>query len=499
MGFRWNGTGNIEGAFVPAISKVPMTFIGARIRGSRVPPRSGVLLLAALTMATSPASARSPSALSAASSVVQTQIGTKLTTLVGNQPMQTPALQVAIAQNGRVSYDRAFGTASLETRFPIGSITKMFVAVAIMQLVEANRVDLDAEIQRYLPGAPHGDEITVRELLQHTSGLWNYGDYAFQSGLTATPTTPAAILAMAAGHPLTSPPGAKWAYSNTGYVVLGLIVEKVSGMPLGQYEREHIFRPADMTETTMGGPGGSVPIAAGYMSAEGRRSAAYDPSWLFACGDIVSTAGDVARFDIALLDGVLLKAGTFTKMQSDVVGADGAMQGLGVSVISWRALQFVGHHGGLPGYEAENEMIPKQGVAWVVLSNAFDFATSRANGIVLGALFPALGVTVALTTAEDSAVTERFREALDGLMQGKVDRSQYSDTASAALTPKLLAETASQLNRLGSVLKVAFVGAARGTEGTVYSYAVTFSGGQTLTWQFILNGRGKIAGIGSAG
>ncbi len=220
----------------------------------------------------------------------------------------------------------------------------------------------------------------MRELLQHTSGLWNYGDYAFQTGLTATPTTPAAILAMAAGHPLTSAPGTKWAYSNTGYVVLGLIVERVSGKPLAQYEREDIFQPAGMMETTMGNPGGSVPIAAGYMSAAGTRGAAYDPSWLFACGDIVSTAADLARFDIALLDGRLLKPGTFAKMQSDVVAAESAMQGLGVSVISWRGLRFVGHHGGLPGYEAENETIPRQGVAWIVLSNAFNLRLAARTG-----------------------------------------------------------------------------------------------------------------------
>ena len=476
-----------------------MTFISARLLGRRVPRKAAALLLAALTMAASPASTGSSSALSAASSAVAPQLDTKLTAVVGTQPMQTPALQVAIAQNGRVSYDRAFGTASLETRFPIGSITKMFVAVAIMQLVEANRVDLDAKVQRYLPTAPHANEIAVRELLQHTSGLWNYGDYAFQSGLTSTPTTPAAILAMAAAHPLTSPPGTKWAYSNTGYVVLGLIVERVSGKPLAQYEREHIFQPADMTETTMGNPGGTGPIAPGYMSAAGARSAAYDPSWLFACGDIISTAGDLARFDIALLDGRLLKPATFAKMQSDVVGAENSMQGLGVSIISWHGLRFVGHHGGLPGYEAENETIPKQGVAWVVLSNAFDFATSRANGVILSALFPALGVPVALTTPEDHAVTERFRKALGGLMQGTIDRSQYSDSANAALTSQRLAETAAQLKLLGGVLKIAFAGAAHGAAGTIYSYVVTFSGGQTLTWQFILDSSGKIAGIGSTG
>ncbi len=94
-------------------------------------------------------------------------------------------MEVAIAQNGRIVYDRAFGAATLDTRFPIASITKMFTAVAIMQLVQANRVDLDASVSKYLPSAPYADRITVRQLLQHTSGLWNYGDYAFNTGLVA--------------------------------------------------------------------------------------------------------------------------------------------------------------------------------------------------------------------------------------------------------------------------------------------------------------------------
>ena len=479
----------------------PETFVsGLSINGDGAHNRPTVMpsaLILAAVIAASPPNPTPPPALSAASAAVQARLDTQLAKLTGNKAMQTRALQVAIAQDGSVVYDRAFGIASLDTRFPIASITKMFTAVAIMQLVQASRVDLDAKVSTYLPSAPYAEQITVRELLLHTSGLWNYGDYAFATGLAATRTTPTAILAMAATHPLTSPPGTKWTYSNTGYVALGLIVEQVSGEPLAQYEREHIFQPAGMTQTTMGNPPAGVPVAPGYMSATGTRAAPYDPSWTFACGDIVSTAGDLARFDIALLDGRLLAPKTFALMQANAIPNDFSTQGLGVFVTDWHGLQVVGHHGGVPGYEVENETIPARHLAWVVLSDAFDFGTSRANHIIVTALFPNLIETAAPRAPEDPAVTERFHKALDSLFVGKVDRSQYTDDVNTALTPQLLARTATQLKPLGGIVKIAFLGVAGSATRKAYSYSVTFADGQALTWQFILDANGKIAGIGS--
>jgi CubicO group peptidase (beta-lactamase class C family) len=455
------------------------------------------LILAALVAATASPDPTPPAALSPQSAAVQSRLDTQLSKLAGDKTMQTRALQVSIAQDGRVVYDRAFGTAASDTRFPIASITKMFTAVAIMQLVQASRVELDAKVSSYLPNAPYAEQITVRELLQHTSGLWNYGDYAFATGLAVTRTTPTAILAMAAKHPLTSPPGTKWAYSNTGYVALGLIVERVSGEPLAQYDREHIFQPAGMTQTTVGNPPADIPMAIGYMSATGTRAPAYDSSWTFACGDIVSTASDLARFDIALLGGRLLTPKMFALMQAGGIPSDLGMQGLGVFVTDWRGLQMVGHHGGVPGYEVENETIPARHMAWIVLSNTFDFGTPRANYIVISALFPKLIETAGPAPAEDHAITERFRKALGALFQGNADRSQYTDDANAALTPEVLAKTATQLKPLGGIVKIAFLGVAGSAAGEVYSYDVTFADGQTLTWRFILDANAKIAGIGS--
>lgn len=422
-----------------------------------------------------------------------------LQTLVGTAPRQTRGLQVALARGGAVIYERGFGEASIATRFPIASITKMFTAVAVMQLVQKRAVSLDATVATYLPAAPHAREITVRELLQHTSGLWNYGDYAFQAGIVSKPTTPQAILSLAATHPLTFAPGTKSGYSNTGYVVLGLIVERVSGEPLPRYEREHIFEPAGMSNTTNGNPPVGVPLAAAYISATGTPAPTFDPSWLYACGDIVSTAGDLARFDLALLNGTLLAPAAFAQMQAAPVAGEEGLAGLGLFVAHWNSLVLVGHHGGVPGYEAENEMIPSRGVAWVVLSDAFDFGTNRANRVVLAALFPGLATPASTGQAEDPAITARFRQALSSLMLGKIDRTQYADKANAALSDAALAQAAAQLKPLGEISAIGYAGNTSGAGGTLYTYRVTYSTGQTLTWQFLIDPTGKIAAIYSTG
>ncbi|MDQ2871809.1 MAG: beta-lactamase family protein, partial [Candidatus Eremiobacteraeota bacterium] len=384
------------------------------------------------------------------------------------------------------------------TRFHIASITKMFTAVSIMQLEEHRRIDLNATVAVYLPTAPYANQITVRELLQHTSGLWNYGDAAFNSGAVTKPTTPEQILKLAGSHPLTSNPGTRYTYSNTGYVVLGLIVEHVSGQSLAAYERTHIFDPADMHDTTFGNPAPAVPMAVGYMSGPGPVAAPFDSSWLFADGDIVSTAADVARFDIALLAGRLVSPATFALMQSQRINTESAVgdQGLGLEMQTWRGIALVGHHGGVPGFETENATFPASDAAVVVMSDAFDFATPSAVRFAFTALFPSLNQPV---EGEDAGVTERFRTALNSLLNGDIDRTQYTAQVNSALTPALLAQTAAQLKPLGSIKTITYLGKNQGGTGTVYSYDVLFTAGKTMTWQFALDADGKIAAIGSSG
>ncbi len=416
-----------------------------------------------------------------------------LSALAGTHPGQTPALQVAVVKNGAVAFDRTYGVAP-DTRFPIGSVTKMFTAVSIMQLVEAKKVDLDAKVATYLPDAPYASQITVRELLAHRSGLWNYGDEAFEKGWISKPTTPAAILALVAKHPLTFAPGTNWAYSNSGYVVLGQIVERVTGEPLARYERERIYAPAGMTATTMGFPARAA-VAKGYMAAGGALASPWHASWFYACGDIVSTAADLARFDLALMNGKLVSKQTFAEMQRIETGTALGGDGLGLFSNPYRSLTLVGHHGGVPGYLSDNEMIPATTSAVVVLSDAFTFSTSKALNVALDREFsPKMHVD-----ANGRAVLSRFTAALDGLIEGKVDTTQYVPAAASMLTPAVIAGASMQLQALGSVKHASLRGVQRTPQGTLYLVRATFTNGSSSMWHFVLDPSGKIASLTLAG
>ena len=432
---------------------------------------------------------------------------------VSNTPGTAPAVSVAIVENGKLAYARAAGmedvaakrAATTRTRFRIASITKMFTAVAVLQLVEAGKLKLDDPLAAVLPGVPHAREVTIRQLLMHTSGIPNYGDAAFADGSVTHKTTPAAIVASMLTEPLEFTPGTKYAYSNTGYVLLGLVVEKLAQTSLAAYETSHIFVPAGMTKTSVGDPPPGPGIATGYVDAQATPVAKYDASWLYADGDIVSTPADVARFDIALMHGTLVRPQTFAMMRENPIATpeDGAKYGLGVSLFPLADLTFAGHHGGLPGFEADNEMLPDQGFAVVVFGNAFSFSTAKLNGPLLATLFPATSARAvaerqaeALTVApgEDPAITERFRTFFTALQNGRVDRASVSEQMNAQLTAENLGDVATQLDALGTLQKLIFRSKDEQALGTVYHYTGVFSK-QTTAMTFSLDKNDKIAGV----
>lgn len=446
---------------------------------------------------------------------VAAQIDTGLQAAAGSTKGLTPAISVAVVENGRVAYARAFGVADVtaktpatpQTRFRIASVTKTITAVAVMQLVEAGRVRLDEKVASYLVNVPHGREITIRQLLMHTSGLWNYGDEAISSGRVAKPTTPYAILASLSLRPLEAKPGTGFAYSNTGYVMLGLVVEAVTRRTLREYEREHIFVPAKMSSTTVGNAPAGTPVAHGYLDATGTVPAPYSPSWFYADGDVVSTASDIARFDAALMDGRLVKPATFAQMQSSDIAApefgQGVRYGLGLTLIASGGVTLVGHHGGMPGFATETEMIPAQRYAVVVLTNASDFLTYRANNVVVQHTLPAFFAELAKTTPppagpEDPAVTAKLRTLISGLQHGIVDPATLTDPMKAALTPDALSGIKMQFAALGALQSLTFRGQEPAQGYSSYHYSATFADGRTVPLTISLDKDGKIAGFRGA-
>lgn len=459
------------------------------------------------------APARAAEAPAALTAPIVTKLDAAVAVATSEGTNSAPAVSVAIVENGHIAYTRASGLedvaagrkATTATRFRIGSITKMFTAVAVMQLVERGALRLDAPLATYLPNAPHAHEVTIRQLLMHTSGMPNYGDEALASGAMGRPTTPAAIVASMAERPLAFTPGSKYAYSNTGYVLLGLVIEHVSKVPLARYEREHILGPAGMHDTTAGADPPGPGVASPYMDAAATPAPPVDASWLYADGDIVSTASDIARFDIALMDGKLISAASFALMQAGPVATDeeGASYGLGVMVFRLGDQQLVGHHGGLPGFEADNEMLPKARFAIVTCGNAFLFSTAALNGPLLATLLPATSAravaqhkaAMLVTGAgEDPAVTARFATFFSALQQGRVDRATVTDEMNAQLTAERLPDLAQQLAPLGTLQKLIFRTKVDQGPGIVYHYTGVFSE-QTTPMTFSVDKNGKIAGV----
>lgn len=298
-----------------------------------------------------------------------------------------PALQVAVIVQGRVVMSEAYGVANVEqklpasrqTLFPINSATKSFAGVAIMQLVEAGKVDLEAPIARYLDGLPEAwRAIRIRQLLAHSSGLPNIVD---ENGLIGGGTD-AEAWAKVQTLPMDGPPGAAFAYNQTNYVLLGRLIEKMSGRPFEQFLAERQFAPANMAHARFGDGYDIVPGRAGVYIREraGRGSGAADPDALYhwidnipvstrAGAGLYTTADDLAAWIVALEQGRLLsKPASINRMwQPDVLNSGKPnIWAMGWPILSGTKRRAVG---GIGGGRSTFFVYPDDGVAVIVMTN----------------------------------------------------------------------------------------------------------------------------------
>ncbi len=271
-------------------------------------------------------------------------------------------------------------------RFRIASITKTFVATVVLQLVAEGKVRLGDSIERWLPGlVPNGDAITIDDLLDHTSGLFNYIENPdFQGAVLADPTrswSPRELVAFATAHPPLFPPGTGWSYSNTNYVLLGLVVEAVTGTPIEQQLRERIFEPLGLDATSFPsrtaidgdyahgyiGPA-TLPMPAGTLVD---ITSLLSPTWLWAAGGIVSNGDDVTSFFAALLGGRLLPRDLLATMRHMAPQSRyGAFQyGLGIERFRTTCGQAYGHLGDFTGYRTVVYARPNSRRVAVVMVN----------------------------------------------------------------------------------------------------------------------------------
>jgi len=293
-----------------------------------------------------------------------------------------PGLSLVILKKGRIVKSRAYGLSNVEngakasvtTVYPIASVTKQFVAAAILLLQQDGKLSLDDKAIRHLSSLPPSwSEITIRQLLNHTSGLpdiWN----DLHADMHA-PTTPEKIIQTVAAARLLFAPGEKWEYSNTDYIVLASIITKVSGEPFDAFLKRRIFDPLGMTRTQLFDPEAIVPGRAGLYRREGGKlfNVGYIEPSVVRGGDggLVSTATDLAKWDIALDGNDLLTEASRRQMWTKATLRDGthASYGLGWEIREIAGHPWISHSGSRPGAEAIISRFPDDGLAVILLTN----------------------------------------------------------------------------------------------------------------------------------
>ena len=392
----------------------------------------------------------------------------------------TPSAQVAIVRGGKVVLVKAYGkqsdTAPARTDAPyqIASISKQFTAAALLLLEDDGKLSMDDTVAKYLPGISGGDRITIRQLLSHTAGLQDYWPQDYSFAAMETPTTPQAIVDRWAKKPLDFAPGTQWQYSNTGYVVAGMIAEKAAGEPLMAFLDRRIFKPLGIKAYDQDKAiGGSFPV--GYhRNALGPVRAAPPPAdgWLFAAGELSMSAADLAKWDVARLNRSVMPAEDWAAQEKPVLLADGSTSnyGLGVSLGKRAGQPYVEHSGEAVGFLSENIVFPEQKAAIVVLTNA-DFGDAFfaiASGI-------AKVVLPAGADAIEAEKTSAARALFDSLRNGTLDRKLLTANASYYFTPQVLADYKTSLSALGEPTAFELAGQKRLRGGFVQRrYTVTY-------------------------
>ena len=395
-----------------------------------------------------------------------------------------PSAEVAIVRGGRIVLSKAYGRqcercGAPDPRLPyqIASVSKQFTAAAMLLLEDEGKLSLDDTVARHLPGVTGGDRITLRQLLSHTAGLQDYWpqDYSFKA--MATPVTPQAIVDRWARKPLDFAPGTQWQYSNTGYVVAGMIVERAAGEPLLGFLQRRVFGPLGIRAIDQdkavgpGFPQGYRRLALGPVRVETPAAA----GWLFAAGELSMSAEDLAKWDIARMNRTLLPAEDWAAQETPVKLTDGSTNGYGLGVFAGTAngRRFVEHSGEAVGFLSENMVLPDEKAAIVVLTNAwFSDAFTRIANAIGQIILPAPPAM-----AEDQAALARVRQVYDQLRTGALDRALLTADADYYFTSAAQADYRASLAPLGEPTGFVQTGDAALRGGFVgRAFRVTFPG-----------------------
>jgi CubicO group peptidase (beta-lactamase class C family) len=350
----------------------------------------------------------------------------KVDALVAERLAQSDAVgfSIGIAQRGEVLLAKGYGLAEVElgvpatatTRFRIGSVTKQFTAALVLRLAEQGKLSLDDGLEKYVPDFPlQGRKVTVRMLLDHSSGIPSYTD-AGEAWEKARPLelSHAELLAFVAGKPLDFEPGADWRYNNTGYYLLGMVLEKVHGKTYAQIVRDEIALPLGLANTLYGHNREIIMgRAEGYSMHEGARcnDDHLGMSQPGAAGALLSTGEDLVRWSMALASGKVVTPETYARMTTPLVLPGGRDTGYGFGLMRGELLgqPTILHGGGIDGFNSTLLHLPESDLHVAVVSNSEHASAQKLSHAIVRCV-----LDIAVFQAKDVALPAELRDRLAG-------------------------------------------------------------------------------------
>lgn len=413
-------------------------------------------------------------------------------------------LSFAVGRGDRLLLEDGAGKADLEfevpvnaqTMFRIGSVTKQYTAAAIMKLVERGKLGLDEDVRKHVPAFDSGGRVvTIRQLLNHASGVPNYTNPRFMTEFAPRELTLQQLLDTIKGVKFDFEPGQGWTYSNTGYYLLGMVIESVDGRPYARFMQEEFFTPLGLTRTRYGSDREIIRNRAqGYaLDPNGVRlnDSLINMNVPGAAGALSASAGDMGRWQIALTHGRAVSADSYRQMTESTVaaGQGGNRYGFGLSINGAEGRRRVSHNGGMQGFNSVLVYLPETGLHVAVVSNS-EALPSTAVGEQIIAAITGTAPPTQLRTTQHPDSEAALRRLVAEVAEGNPDYSRLGEQLAAAVRAQLPGMQPMMKAR-GAIQSVTFQGVAMGGADT---YVVRFADGSALNFNIQLDNAGKVVG-----
>lgn len=406
----------------------------------------------------------------------------------------TPSASVAVVKDGQVVYEKAFGEADLDahlpatpvTRYQIASVSKQFTAAAALLLQQQGKLSLDDKVGRWFPQVTEADKISLRQLLSHTSGISDFWPQDYVQAPMQKPVDPMTVLNTWGTRPLDFQPGEDWQYSNTGYLIAGLIIEKVTGQPLFQFVNDNLLKPVGITDAVdISQTDLKAPDALGYERralAANRLTPEAGRGWAFGSWYLGLTADDLAKWDISMLKQGLLSKESYAIQRTPVKLNNGKESGyaMGLFIGKDGGHAMISHDGEGAGYLSLNRIYPDDGVAIVVLTNTM-------SGGATGEIADRIAYLLLPPTGTDAHMQQVF----EGLQAGQVNRADFTDDFNGYLDAATVADYKATLGPLGAPSVFSPTRTAKRGGMTYHGYRIR-AGGKSLSLSVYVTKDGRI-------